>query len=200
MIAPSFADLIRPLTMTGAGECFDLEREEILGDSFLKYVTSVKLFLTEDTILDEGHLTKMRSKIVGNKNLFHCAREKELEQAVTHEKFEPQRNWRPPFFHSVKDVEKVLAAWDCEYRLAEWNSRQERAKRRKKDETGKTDEEDTTCDHTLFHALKEEDVVGLLERDQLDDEKVRWVMNVMARKLDGEEYKGKLVSSTKWVV
>ena len=43
--------------MPGAGESFDLEREEILGDSFLKYWTSARLYLCEGEALDEGALT-----------------------------------------------------------------------------------------------------------------------------------------------
>jgi hypothetical protein len=39
MATPTVDEMVRPLTAAGAGEAFDLEREEILGDSFLKYAT-----------------------------------------------------------------------------------------------------------------------------------------------------------------
>ena len=39
-----------------------------------------------------------------------------LPDLVTHEKFEPQLNWRPPLFRSVKGVEKLLTQLDTEYR------------------------------------------------------------------------------------
>ena len=103
-------------TIPGAGESFDLEREEILGDSFLKYWTSAKLYLGESEALDEGALTTKRSRLIGNRNLFECAGRLGLPDLVTHEKFEPQRNWRPPLFRSERGVEKLLTELDSDYR------------------------------------------------------------------------------------
>ena len=114
--APNYTDLVRPMTMRGAGESFDLEREETLGDSFLKYWTSLKLYLCEKESLDEGALTTKRSRLIGNKNLFECGRRLGLPDVVTHEKFEPQRNWRPPLFRCNGDVEKLLVELDTDYR------------------------------------------------------------------------------------
>jgi len=56
-----FQDIMRTLTTTGAGMLYDLEREEILGDSFLKYATSVFLYFTKEEVADEGRLTTLRS-------------------------------------------------------------------------------------------------------------------------------------------
>ncbi len=41
---PSNFDILEALTLKGAGEGFDMERLEILGDGFLKYSVSLALF------------------------------------------------------------------------------------------------------------------------------------------------------------
>lgn len=53
-------------------ERFSLERLEILGDAFLKFAVGRHLFLVHDTV-DEGELTRRRSKAVNNSNLFRLA-------------------------------------------------------------------------------------------------------------------------------
>ncbi len=55
-------ELVRPLTAASAGLAYDLEREEILGDSFLKFACSVFVFFTRDEALNEGQLTTLRSR------------------------------------------------------------------------------------------------------------------------------------------
>ena len=65
-------------TAHGAGEEVNLERLEFLGDSFLKFAASNKVF--EETlggeeawknihVVDEGTLTMERMKIISNKRL-----------------------------------------------------------------------------------------------------------------------------------
>ncbi len=152
--------------MLGAGETFDLEREEILGDSFLKYITSVKLYLTEGSLIDEGSLTQMRSKIVGNKKLFRSALANNLVPCVTHEKFEPHRNWRPPLFQSQRNIEETLSDWDTRHRK----------------DYPKTSK-------TLFQTLKADDVVELLKHGDLDNESRGFVERVTAREVDSVEQK-----------
>ncbi len=62
LFCPSLEELLRPLTARGAGKAYDLEHEEALGDSFLKVAVSLRLFFAHDDILDEGRLTRERSK------------------------------------------------------------------------------------------------------------------------------------------
>ena len=107
-------DLMRCFTATGAGLGYDLEREEILGDSFLKYVSTIQLFFKESKTLDEGKLTAKRSKIVGNKNLFKLAKEKNLHLSFQANKFVPRKNWKPPGYESVTWLENLLCQKDLE--------------------------------------------------------------------------------------
>jgi len=50
---------------------FNLERLETLGDSYLKFITSLYLYQTFP-MLREGQLTAIKGKIIGNRNLFYC--------------------------------------------------------------------------------------------------------------------------------
>jgi len=109
---PAKADIIRAFTFAGAGEAFDLEREEVLGDSFLKVSASVYLYFTQQSLVNEGFLTQMKSKIVGNKNLFHQALVFHLDRFLITEKFEPHRNWRPLGFVSKDNVEAKIREMD----------------------------------------------------------------------------------------
>ena len=44
---PSLEELREATTLTSAGETFDLEVLEVLGDSFLKFIVSFTLFLNK---------------------------------------------------------------------------------------------------------------------------------------------------------
>ena len=44
---------------------YDLEHEEVLGDSFLKMAASLKVYFAHDDWLDEGRLTRKRSRYCG---------------------------------------------------------------------------------------------------------------------------------------
>ena len=78
MNIPALSQLLVAFTAHGAGEEFNLERLEFLGDSFLKFAASNKVF--EETlggeeawknihVVDEGTLTIERMKIISNKRL-----------------------------------------------------------------------------------------------------------------------------------
>ncbi|XP_024022600.1 dicer-like protein 4 isoform X1 [Morus notabilis] len=67
---------------------FSLERLEILGDAFLKYAVARHLFLLHGT-LDEGQLTKKRSNIVNNLNLFKLACKRNLQVYIRDQTFDP---------------------------------------------------------------------------------------------------------------
>lgn len=50
----------------------------MLGDAFLKFAVGRRVFVLHDT-LDEGQLTKKRSNIVNNLNLFKLACKRNLQ-------------------------------------------------------------------------------------------------------------------------
>ena len=112
-------DILEAVTLRGAGEIFDMEKLETLGDSFLKYSMSLALFCNETVKKgDEGFLTQYRSNLVGNKRLFILAKRLNLEQLISGVKFEPHLNWCPPRFSNDSSLEKQLIEWDQEFRLS----------------------------------------------------------------------------------
>lgn len=52
------------------GDVFDMERYEVLGDGFLKFIVSLFLYKRHEEY-HEGYLTTLKGKIVGNRNLFY---------------------------------------------------------------------------------------------------------------------------------
>lgn len=59
--------------MRGANDTIDLERFETLGDSLLKYLVSFAIFIRE-VKMNEGLLSSLKARIIGNKYLFDCAK------------------------------------------------------------------------------------------------------------------------------
>ena len=70
--------ILEAITSEGCNENFSLERLELLGDAFLKFAVGRYLFLKHDA-LDEGQLTRKRSKLTTNHNLFKLAKLKNLQ-------------------------------------------------------------------------------------------------------------------------
>ncbi|KAF3452999.1 hypothetical protein FNV43_RR03432 [Rhamnella rubrinervis] len=80
--------VLEALTTEKCQERFSLERLEILGDAFLKFSVGRHLFLLYDT-LDEGELTRKRSDVVNNSNLFKLATKSNLQVYIRDQSFEP---------------------------------------------------------------------------------------------------------------
>lgn len=91
---PSPALLLQALTLSNAGDGFDLERLETVGDSFLKQAVTVYIYCTY-THVHEGKLSFFRSKIVSNYNLYKLGKRKSLGEYLISTKFEPFENWVP---------------------------------------------------------------------------------------------------------
>lgn len=70
--------ILEALTTEKCLERLSLERFEVLGDSFLKYAVARHSFLTYEAF-DEGQLTRRRSSIVNNSNLYELAIAKKLQ-------------------------------------------------------------------------------------------------------------------------
>lgn len=70
--------VLEAVTTEKCQERFSLERLEILGDAFLKFAVGRHLFLLHDT-LDEGELTRKRSDVVNNSNLYKLAIRSKLQ-------------------------------------------------------------------------------------------------------------------------
>ncbi|XP_047941505.1 dicer-like protein 4 isoform X2 [Salvia hispanica] len=80
--------ILEAITSEGCNENFSLERLELLGDAFLKFAVGRYLFLKHDA-LDEGQLTRKRSKLTTNHNLFKLAKLKNLQVYIRDQTLEP---------------------------------------------------------------------------------------------------------------
>ena len=86
--------LIKALTTSNAGDVFDMERFEVLGDGFLKFIVSLFLFKKYNEY-HEGHLTTLKGQIVSNRNLFYCGNDYGLSGMVKTSKFQPRESLQP---------------------------------------------------------------------------------------------------------
>ncbi|XP_077992696.1 endoribonuclease Dicer-like [Glandiceps talaboti] len=92
---PNPALLLQALTMSNASDGFNLERLEMLGDSFLKQAVTTYLYCTYPD-LHEGKLSYMRSKQVSNLNLYRLGKKHNLPGRMVVSLFDPPVNWLPP--------------------------------------------------------------------------------------------------------
>ena len=88
--------LLEAVTSASAGENFNLERLEMLGDSFLKMAVSIHVYWHKH-YKDEGKLTKYRQRQISNKNLFNLACKRHLPKYINHSIF-TKKTWIPPGF------------------------------------------------------------------------------------------------------
>ena len=119
--SPSPGNILTAVTLKAANDIFDMERLEIVGDSFLKYYTGLFLYyklleLERGDIVnsEEGDLSKKRSKIVGNKNLFKVGQDLQLDRIVIPGQLETDRTWQPPG-QTRKDLEQKLIEADKQF-------------------------------------------------------------------------------------
>lgn len=96
-IGPSPSLLLQALTAKGAGDEIDLERLEIIGDSFLKYSMSIKSYIKYPDF-DEGRLTRFRSRLIQNLNLYQQAKKKKLPEYLITSRFHCNKTWLPPCY------------------------------------------------------------------------------------------------------
>ena len=105
MSSPSPGELVQALTLSAAGDVWDMERMEILGDAFLKFSTTLFLHYEMPGTCDEGDLSMERSKIVGNFNLFQIAVDLGLASCgIVSTRMDPAETWTPPGYQSATMV------------------------------------------------------------------------------------------------
>uniref|UniRef100_H2YYK2 ribonuclease III n=1 Tax=Ciona savignyi TaxID=51511 RepID=H2YYK2_CIOSA len=96
-IGPGPGLILQALTLSNASDGFNLERLEMLGDSFLKHAVTVYLYCTYPEA-HEGKLSYMRSKKVSNYNLYRIGKQFGLAGKMTGLIFDPTVNWLPTGF------------------------------------------------------------------------------------------------------
>lgn len=106
--SPDNALLLQALTTKSAGDSVDLERLETLGDSFLKFSTTIFLFCDRFSA-HEGRLTDARSRRVGNFNLYYLAKCRGIPQSIFSTTFDPHQMWIPPCFVFSEDDRSLQA-------------------------------------------------------------------------------------------
>ncbi|KAL3683909.1 hypothetical protein R1sor_001931 [Riccia sorocarpa] len=95
--------VLEALTAASCQETFCYERAELLGDAYLKWVVSRRLFLTYPS-KHEGQLTRMRQQTVSNSVLYQYALDRGLQSYIQADRFAPSR-WAAPGVPPVFDEE-----------------------------------------------------------------------------------------------
>ncbi|OAE22766.1 hypothetical protein AXG93_2035s1500 [Marchantia polymorpha subsp. ruderalis] len=101
--AQRLPSVLEALTAASCQETFCYERAELLGDAYLKWVVSRRLFLTYPS-KHEGQLTRMRQQTVSNSVLYQYALERGLQSYIQADRFAPSR-WAAPGVPPVFDEE-----------------------------------------------------------------------------------------------
>ncbi|XP_054651562.1 endoribonuclease Dicer isoform X1 [Dunckerocampus dactyliophorus] len=101
-LGPNPGLILQALTLSNASDGFNLERLEMLGDSFLKHAITTYLFCTYPDA-HEGRLSYMRSKKVSNCNLYRLGKKKGLPSRMVVSIFDPPVNWLPPGYAVNQD-------------------------------------------------------------------------------------------------
>lgn len=103
LIGPSSSSILRALTLTSASDGFNLDRVEMLGDSFLKFSYSIYVYC-KYPFANEGHLSALRSYQVANLNLYEIGSFIGLPECILGSLFEVDRTantWMPPLYWFV---------------------------------------------------------------------------------------------------
>ncbi|KAG5857788.1 hypothetical protein ANANG_G00023100 [Anguilla anguilla] len=111
-LGPNPGLILQALTLSNASDGFNLERLEMLGDSFLKHAITTYLFCTYPDA-HEGRLSYMRSKKVSNCNLYRLGKKKGLPSRMVVSIFDPPVNWLPPGY-VVNQDKSSMDKWDSE--------------------------------------------------------------------------------------
>ena len=111
---PDNALLLQAFTAASANDSIDLERMEVLGDSFLKVFTSVDLYCSRKGD-HEGKLSQARQHRISNFNLCYLARKQRIPTRIFSKQFEPLKNWVPPCFrhpHALNAYPPIITPQD----------------------------------------------------------------------------------------
>lgn len=100
---PEQCDILAAITAASAGDVFDGERLELMGDSFLKFAISFYL-LQKYPSWHEGFLSACKGQMVSNRNLCYLAIENKIPGIININKFNPKSDWAPPLFCLPMDV------------------------------------------------------------------------------------------------
>ena len=89
---PEITSVLTAITMAGAGDIFDLERLETMGDSFLKLMTCLYLYVRYPGC-HEGQLDHLKAKQISNYNLYRLGKQLGLPPFVINQVWAFTFNW-----------------------------------------------------------------------------------------------------------
>ncbi|KAI8093080.1 dicer-2 protein [Halteromyces radiatus] len=98
--------MLEAYTTPSANMEMDYERLETLGDSFLKFVATIRLY-TNFPFSDEGELHCLRIRVVCNRALYRAAKRLKIFRYVSSHTFN-RKHWRPHRFIAATDTEDTL--------------------------------------------------------------------------------------------
>ncbi|OWA52488.1 Endoribonuclease Dicer [Hypsibius exemplaris] len=106
---PDVCQLLNALVTAKASDGFNLERLEVIGESFLKLTSYIHMFFRFPQH-QEGRLTQLCDQQVSNYNLYRLAKLKGLQRYVVNQAFEPVETFVPPgFVFDEEESNAVLA-------------------------------------------------------------------------------------------
>lgn len=110
---------LQALTPLGVSDCFNFERLEVLGDSFLKFHVGQMLFLQHPD-WHEGKLTANRSQFVSNKTLYRAGKQHLMPECLQATRLAPLQSGPAPGFELKNGIRKHLEelelpgdVWHC---------------------------------------------------------------------------------------
>lgn len=103
---PQLSELMQVLISNSGNDITNYERLETLGDSFLKFISCLVLY-AQFPEKDEGKLSYLKGKIVGNRNLFYCGRNIKLGTMLKVNSFVPD-DWDIPHYKLLDYLRKTL--------------------------------------------------------------------------------------------
>ncbi|CAK9800088.1 Endoribonuclease Dicer [Anthophora plagiata] len=104
---PDFVQIMHALTTKMAHDAFNLERLEFLGDAYLKFIISLFLY-SQFPQYNEGHLTTLKGRLIGNRNLCYCGIAKQIPGYMKVDDFMPFSNFVPPAYTVFRQLQEVL--------------------------------------------------------------------------------------------
>ncbi|XP_076245317.1 endoribonuclease Dcr-2 [Calliopsis andreniformis] len=104
---PDPTQIMYALTSVLGRDAFNLERLETLGDSYLKFLTSLFLYNMFPKY-NEGSLTILKGKIIGNRNLYYCGNAKLIPGRMKIDDFDPFSNFIAPAYTTFRQLQSLL--------------------------------------------------------------------------------------------
>ncbi|CAL7946238.1 unnamed protein product [Xylocopa violacea] len=104
---PDPIQIMYALTTKLGKDAFDLERLETLGDSYLKFITSLFLY-NNFPKHSEGPLSMIKDKIIGNRHLYYCGVNKNIPGRMKVENFVPLSNFIAPAYSVFRPLQSLL--------------------------------------------------------------------------------------------